>query len=136
MRSGTTWEEQGADLVVAIVAKGDADIRTPYDDDLLQNRGKLCEGGVSHVSFPGVDEDAIFRLELEVLHDVVDDNHFFEVSTQLRHVLDAAVAMRNRVLAVESVHNPFVRVNGIQRPIRIVLCPCSEDHQLVVLRHL
>ena len=51
-------------------------------------RGRqLVQRGVLGVLEPGLDEDAVLGLQLEVLGDVVDDDRLRKVAAELRDVL-------------------------------------------------
>ena len=89
-------------------------------DYLLQKRSKLGKGGVIHVVEPGLDEDTVIWLELEVLSDIINDYGFGQVTADTTQVFDEDRSMRQRVLTVESVLYPLFLVDLVQYPISIL----------------
>ena len=74
--------------------------------NLLQQGGELLKGVIFGVVEPGLDEDAVVRVEFEVLGHVVDDDGFGEGAADQREVFDEVPGgVFLGVLAVEAVRD-------------------------------
>ena len=72
----------------------------------------------------------------KVVPQVVHDDHGLQVSVQQIQVLDEDLALRQRVVPVQSVGNQLLRVNLVENPVGIRLGARCEDYQFEHLSHL
>ncbi len=69
---------------------------------------------------PRLDEDAVVRLELEVLSNVVHDDCLGKVTADTAEVLDEDRAVWQCVLAIEAVLYPLGFVYLVKHPVSIL----------------
>tara|TARA_B110001450_G_C17625947_1_gene483171 strand:+ start:211 stop:552 length:342 start_codon:yes stop_codon:yes gene_type:complete len=89
-------------------------------DYLFKKRSKLGEGGVILVVEPGLDEDTVIWLQLEVLSNIINDYGFRHVTANTTQVFYKHWSMRQRMLTVEPVFYPLFHVDLVQYPISVL----------------
>ena len=82
---------------------------------------------------PALDEDPVLRLQLEVLSDVVHDDHSANVSAYAGQVFHIEPAEGKGVLPVESERDALLVREVLKRPVSIVLHGSCEYHDFEVL---
>ncbi len=90
---------------------------------------------VTHIVIPSGDEDSIVGLQDEVVRNVVDDDRPVDVTTKQAQVFDQERPVLTRVLAVQAILDVVSDVDLIDDLVCVLLQGCSEDDNLVVLRH-
>ena len=88
--------------------------------DLLEERGQLRQGCVVLVVEPRLDEDAVIRLEHEVLGHVVDNDRLRQVSADAAQILHKNMAVGGGVLPIQAVGDAFRLVNLVKDPVSIL----------------
>lgn len=104
-------------------------------DDFDQQGRNILQEVVAHVVVPRRTENAVVRLNYEVVRDVVDDYDSGQVPAQQAQVLHQEGPVERGVLSVEPVLDVPVHVDLVDDLVRVVLQRRSEDHDLVELGH-
>jgi len=103
---------------------------------LLQKGCQFEQGGVAHIVEPTLDENAVVRLEREVLSDIIHDDGFVERTTNPAQILDKGDTCRRTMLPVESEGDATLLVDLIEDPVGVILHRSCEDYHFVDLAHL
>ena len=72
------------------------------------------------VLIPRFDEDSIVRLSLEVLGNVIDDNHLFDITADPAQVLDKMPVMGNCMLSVKPEADVVGFIDEVQDPVCVL----------------
>lgn len=103
---------------------------------LLQKGRQFKQGCVAHIVEPTLDEDAVVRLEREVLSDIIHNDGLVERTTNPAQILDEGDSRRRAMLTVESEGDATLFVDLIEDPVSVVLHRSCEDYYFVDLAHL
>lgn len=87
---------------------------------LFQKWGQLTQGCVVHVIEPGLDEDSVVWLKLEVLSHVIDNDSLAQVSSDSGQVLYKDRTVWQSMLSVESVLDSLFLVYLVEDPIGVL----------------
>ena len=106
------------------------------DCNLAQQRSQLHQGRVLRVAKPRFYEYPIFRLQLEVLGNVVDYDRPCQVSSYSAQILNKDISLVNGVLSEQSVAYQLLLVQIVQHPVRVVRHRSRENHNFVYFAHV
>lgn len=88
------------------------------EGDFLKDGDECLEGGISLISHPTLDLDAVGVVLAEVERCVVDDDGPGEIPAQLVEVLQVDLVFLLSVLSKEAVADSFLLVDQLQYPSR------------------
>jgi hypothetical protein len=102
----------------------------------LDQKGCECEQTDIICSInPSLNEDSIVRLELEVFSDVVYNQGLAEVRPEPRQVFNIETVKWKSMLTVEAEVDQVLVLKEGERPVCVLLGSCSEDGDVIILRH-
>mmetsp|Transcript_17978 Transcript_17978/g.41678 ORF Transcript_17978/g.41678 Transcript_17978/m.41678 type:complete len:257 (-) Transcript_17978:1380-2150(-) len=100
-------------------------------DELVQQRHQCKQSSVVGVIIPRANEDAIVRLQHEVLLHIVNNERSVQVTAYSAQILGENWTPWKCMLTVQTVVDQSAWVDLVNNPVSIILSCCSEDNELV-----
>lgn len=109
------------DHLVSKLLQRESHIRHTLQHDFFQLWHQFHQSVIFWVLEPTFNVYPVLGLQLEILGDIINYDHFTQIPSKLAQILYMVIRLAICVLPILPIMDPVISIQSIQNPIRVIL---------------